>query len=71
MCVDDSGEQYLSGVVSWGIGCATEGYPGAFANVRKFKPWIEETMAKYSDCAKGDDDDDDDGDGDDDEDEED
>ncbi len=31
---EDGGKRCLYGIVSWGIGCATEGFPGAYTNVR-------------------------------------
>jgi len=40
VCEDEAGDKYLSGIVSWGVGCATEGIPGVYTNVRKYAKWI-------------------------------
>lgn len=38
----EGGKFYLTGVVSYGKGCARPGYPGVYANVKKLLEWIRQ-----------------------------
>ncbi|XP_030043506.1 anionic trypsin [Microcaecilia unicolor] len=49
-CQGDSGgpvvsDGELQGIVSWGIGCALEGYPGVYTKVCNYVSWIQDTVA--------------------------
>lgn len=38
-----NGKWYLEGATSWGVGCATPGYPGVYAKVRHLLSWVHDT----------------------------
>ena len=40
-----NGKATINGIVSWGVGCAFEGYPGIYGEVFDYKTWIEMTIA--------------------------
>ena len=46
-----NGEPVLVGVVSWGYGCASYGFPGVYAETAKFINWMEDVIADEEDTV--------------------
>ncbi len=46
---NEEGEWYLTGIVSFGYGCARADYYGVYTRVSSYASWIQEIMATYSD----------------------
>jgi len=41
---NSGGKATLAGVVSYGIGCGTPGFPGVYAKVSTVRPWIDDNL---------------------------
>mmetsp|Transcript_3649 Transcript_3649/g.5263 ORF Transcript_3649/g.5263 Transcript_3649/m.5263 type:complete len:448 (-) Transcript_3649:202-1545(-) len=58
-CFGDSGgpvtdiTQKQVGIVSWGVGCTEEKFPGVYVKVAEFYSWIEYTACLYSQATSG------------------
>jgi secreted trypsin-like serine protease len=51
--VNEAGEQLQAGVVSWGKGCARQGYYGVYASVGNFEQWIKQRVPDVQFAGSG------------------
>lgn len=49
VCRNSEGRYAVTGVVSFGIGCARKKYPGVYTKVASFNDWIRATINEYGD----------------------
>lgn len=46
MCAKSDGRFYLSGIVSWGMGCAMRNSPGVYTATAQYLKWIQDSVEK-------------------------
>ncbi|CAL4109761.1 unnamed protein product [Meganyctiphanes norvegica] len=51
LVVKDNGLYVITGITSWGLGCAREGKPGVYTKVQSLLPWIIGSMGNEKGCS--------------------